>query len=161
MSNILQVNPKNCNGCKECEIVCSSRQSDIHNPPYPRIQVIQGDSNGRFFLPTTCQHCDDPPCKAVCENSAIFRDNELNRVVVDSNKCVGCKMCVSACPFGAMGFDKTLGFAFKCDLCDGAPECVRVCKPGALEYIDGSRLNYTRMTESAVKHYAVLRNLIS
>lgn len=161
MANVLFVNPKKCNGCKECESACVERRVKMHIPPFSSIQVIHGDSGSDFYLPTTCQHCDTPPCRAVCLSEAIHRDGELGRVVIDSNRCVGCQMCVSACPFGAIGFDYGRGFAFKCDLCEGEPECVRVCKQGALEYIDGNTLNNSRIIESANKHYAVLRHQIA
>ena len=159
-TKVLSVNPKNCNGCRDCETACAARFSDDANPAYSRIRVIDGNSEGTFFLPTTCQHCDDPPCMAVCPNAAIYRDNELNRVVINLNLCIGCKLCVSACPFGAMGFDNSKGFAFKCDLCDGDPKCVGACETAALEYIDGHKLNHARMRESADKHYAVLRHQV-
>ena len=158
MTNVLQVNPQNCNGCLECEIACVNRHLKINNHGYSRIQIIKSDGGGKFFLPTICQHCEDPPCKKVCEKGAIYRDDDLNRVVLDMNFCIGCRMCVSACPFGAVGFDSERGFAFKCDLCNGEPECVLACGLGALEYLDGNILNYTKMRESANRHHAVSRH---
>ena len=115
------------------------------------------NGRGKIFLPSTCQHCDDPPCMSVCGSSAIYRDDELNRVMIDPDRCIGCKMCLSTCPFGAIGFDSIRGFAFKCELCGGDPECVHACKRGAITYIKGNELNFIRMHESAVKYYAILR----
>jgi Fe-S-cluster-containing hydrogenase component 2 len=96
---------------------------------------------------------------AVCPEEAIYRDQELDRVMIDSKRCIGCKMCVSACPTGAMGFDPDRGRAFKCDLCDGAPECVRVCEEKALDYLESFKYNDMRVKESAGKLYGVLRHL--
>jgi Fe-S-cluster-containing dehydrogenase component len=113
-----------------------------------------------FFLPMTCQQCDEPPCLAACPNEAIFRDEELDRVLINHQKCVGCRMCVSACPFGAMGFDEERGKSFKCDLCGGLPECVRVCTAGALMYAAPHMLQKPQMVQSAAKIASVMRLMI-
>ena len=60
---------------------------------------------------------------------AISRDADRLRTVIDYNLCVGCRMCVYACPFGAMGFDADRGRPYKCDLCGGDPLCVKFCEP--------------------------------
>jgi carbon-monoxide dehydrogenase iron sulfur subunit len=98
---------------------------------------------------------------AACPKDAIHRDPESGYVLVDDNVCVGCKMCVSACPTGAMGFDSDLGLAYKCDLCGGDPECARVCEPKAIEYEPAERLPHTRMIQSATKLYQVIRNQVA
>jgi len=158
--NILSINPRNCDGCGDCETACAEKHAGVPDKMRSRIRVVGGNGHGRLFVPFTCRQCDDPPCLSVCKNSAIYKDEKLNRVLIDPNKCIGCKMCFSACPFGAMGFDSTKGFAIKCDLCEGNPECVNACKKGAIAYIEGHKLSHIRMNESANKHYAVLRNQI-
>ena len=60
-----------------------------------------------------------------------------------------------------MAFDSDRGLAFKCDLCDGDPECVRVCEPKALEYVEGHKLHYPRIRGSAERHYQVIRHMVS
>jgi len=159
-SNILSINPRNCDGCGDCETACAEKHSGIKDKARSRVRVLGGNGHGKLFVPFTCRQCDDPPCISVCQNSAISRDEKLNRVVIDPNKCIGCKMCFSTCPFGAIGFDSTRGYAFKCDLCGGDPECVRACGKEAITYIEGHKLNNARLYESANKHYAVLRNQI-
>jgi Fe-S-cluster-containing hydrogenase component 2 len=153
---VIVVNPLKCNGCKECEVACSKKHTGENRPDQPRIHVISLDHNDGFYLPTTCQQCDDPPCMAVCPNDAISRDNDMARVMITPEHCIGCKMCVSACPTGAMGFDDVGGRAFKCDLCDGNPECVRVCEPKALEYLEAHKLQHQRMGKIANKFYGVM-----
>jgi Fe-S-cluster-containing hydrogenase component 2 len=60
-------------------------------------------------------------------------------------------LCVSACPFGAMGFDQERQKVFKCNLCDGDPQCVQFCYPGSLNFVDDCRIQYTRARRSALK----------
>jgi len=157
----LSVDPAKCSGCKDCELACAKRHNGINKPTRSRIRIIQGDVRDGFYLPMTCQQCESPPCLAACPNNAISRDNALNRVMIQDALCIGCQMCVSACPFGAMLFDSDLGLAFKCDLCDGDPDCVRVCEPKALDYVEGSRLHHPRIRDSAQRHYKVIRHMVS
>ena len=94
---------------------------------------------------------------AVCPKEAIFRDAELSRVMINYDLCIGCKMCVPACPFGAMGFDADRGRVFKCDLCDGDPQCVRFCDMKAVDYVETSKYQYPRMREAAENFSALMR----
>jgi carbon-monoxide dehydrogenase iron sulfur subunit len=158
----LSINPLACNGCRECELACSMRHAGKKKCIRPRIQVLGGDHDSRrFFLPITCQQCIDPPCAAACPKGAIRRDPQIDRVVLDEALCVGCKMCVSACPTGAMGFDPDLGLAYKCDLCDGDPQCVRACQAKAIEYVEGHELHQARMMDSASKIFNAIRNQVA
>jgi Fe-S-cluster-containing hydrogenase component 2 len=158
-ARILSVDPLKCNGCKDCEAACSKKHSGQGCSSDPRIKIVSGFGVEGFYLPMTCQHCEEPPCLEVCPNQAIYRDEELNRVMIRRELCVGCQMCVSACPSGAMRFDHPRGLAFKCDLCDGDPECVRACEPKALTYVSGFELHRPRLQESAKKHFKVMRNM--
>jgi len=92
-------------------------------------------------LPMLCQQCEDAPCVAICPQDALSRDPTLDRVVLDYDLCIGCKMCVTACPFGGMGIDIVARRVVKCDLCDGDPTCVRFCDPGALEFVPATAAN--------------------
>jgi len=75
-------------------------------------------------VPTTCEQCEDAPCVAVCPTSAMFNDPAMNRVGWEEAKCIGCRMCTLACPFGAVVYETSRRRILKCDLCGGAPECV-------------------------------------
>jgi carbon-monoxide dehydrogenase iron sulfur subunit len=155
-SKILDIIPANCTGCKECEVACSMIQAGVDDPELSRIRILNLNKDDGFYLPTTCQQCEEPPCLTVCPEEAISRDEELGRVIIDNGRCIGCRMCFSACPIGAIGFDDAGGRAFKCDLCGGNPECVRVCEPKALDYVVPYKLQYTRMNESANKLYHLM-----
>jgi Fe-S-cluster-containing dehydrogenase component len=70
----------------------------------------------------------------VCPSGALTRDTKTHAVVVDKSRCVGCGLCVTACPFGSIQVDGLHQVAFKCDLCGGSPLCVQVCMAGALHF---------------------------
>ena len=70
----------------------------------------------------------------VCAVDAIKRNPVTGAVLVDRDICVGCGMCVSACPFGYMHLEEFLGKACKCDLCGGNPVCVQMCMAKALHF---------------------------
>ena len=71
--------------------------------------------------------------------------------MVDHDKCIGCRMCVTVCPFGAIRFDGTSGKVVKCDVCDGDPLCVRFCSYGALRYVEVSEQTLARRRQAAAK----------
>ena len=159
-SKTLVVHPEKCNGCKDCETACASRSVQGGLSGRSCIRVVNESPDDSFFLPMTCQQCEDPPCLAACPNEAIFREGALDRVMINHHRCVGCGMCVSACPFGAMRLDEERGKSYKCDLCGGNPECVRVCREGALEYSDPFRLNKPQMINSAAKLIGATRLMV-
>ncbi len=88
---------------------------------------------------------------AVCPKNAITRDLDLARTVLDTGLCVGCGMCVAACPSGSIAFAHEFGFPYKCELCDGEPQCVRVCEKKALEYVDPHKFQQRRSQQEAAR----------
>ena len=157
----LSIDPSLCNGCMECEGACMTNHAGKRRSGRPRIQVLgSGTDSGDFHFPVTCQQCADPPCMAVCPKNAILRDAELGSIALDVNLCVGCKMCVSACPTGAMGFDTDLGVAYKCDLCGGDPRCARACQPKAIVYEPVERIPHVHMIQCATKLYQAVHNQV-
>jgi Fe-S-cluster-containing hydrogenase component 2 len=144
----LVADPQKCTGCRMCETVCSLVQNKTVNPSKSRIRIIHWNPDG-IYIPLNCQQCEDAPCMTVCPKEAISKDPHLGRIVIDYALCISCRMCVSACPFGAMGFDPAKQKVFKCDLCDGDPQCVRFCFPGSLTYETPDTLNLSKLRQSA------------
>jgi carbon-monoxide dehydrogenase iron sulfur subunit len=127
------ISPEKCTGCRTCELACSYNRSNSFNPKDAAISVQFYEEAG-LQVPMMCLQCEDPHCMKVCTVNAITKDEETGRVNFDSDKCIGCKMCISACPFGNITYSSRLKTIIKCDLCGGAPECVKVCDCGAIEY---------------------------
>ncbi|MCZ7663498.1 MAG: 4Fe-4S dicluster domain-containing protein [Thermoleophilia bacterium] len=86
-------------------------------------------------LPTVCQQCERPMCLEVCPVDAPYRQEETGAMLIDYEKCLGCRMCMAGCPFGAIVWDDRDHKVKKCDLCDGDPKCVRYCEPKAVDYV--------------------------
>jgi Fe-S-cluster-containing dehydrogenase component len=109
------------------------------------------------ILANTCNQCPHPvPCQVACPQGAIEVVDPANARVVNTAKCVGCGICVKACPWEMTALDgPVLGAttkAHKCHLCGGAPECVAACPAAALTYVpwtDVTGINPPRQTVPA------------
>jgi Fe-S-cluster-containing dehydrogenase component len=86
---------------------------------------------------------------SACPVKASARDESLGRITVDYDLCIGCRTCVSVCPFGAMSFDVVDRRVIKCDLCDGDPQCVRFCEVKAVEFLDADRVSASKRKDAA------------
>jgi len=153
-----------CTGCKACELACFQSHNNKKNQVGKTVGTISVPVSPKLYvtiietasMPVQCKHCENSPCKAVCKQSAISKIAQ--QIIVDENKCIGCKDCLVACPFGAVTLlpsylnknpvlqlgstDKKVA-ASKCDLCQGIPEgpaCVRVCPNKALSVNDVNAL---------------------
>jgi len=138
MDKVLIVDPDKCTGCKVCEFICSLTHENQINPMKSRIQVISWELRG-VDIPIVCQQCEDAPCEAVCPVQAIHRDPETGALIIDEDTCIGCRMCVNACPFGAPTVKPDTRKVVKCDLCGGDPQCVYFCSAKALQYLPASK----------------------
>jgi carbon-monoxide dehydrogenase iron sulfur subunit len=150
MAKILMINHEKCTGCRLCELVCSVTHEGVSNPSRSRINIIKWEAEG-LYIPMSCQQCEDAPCMTICPVKAISRDQELDYVKIDYDVCIGCRSCVAVCPFGAMGFNVKDKKVFKCDLCEGDPQCVRFCEVKAVEYVDANQINILKKREAAKK----------
>ncbi len=139
MAKVLYIDYQRCTGCRTCEMVCAVKHDGVLNPIRSHIKVMKWEAEG-LYVPVSCQQCQDAPCMNVCPVKAISRDDEMGRVEVDYDVCIGCRSCVVVCPFGAMNFNSIDRQVFKCDLCDGDPQCVRFCDVDAIQYIDAEEV---------------------
>ena len=146
-----------CIDCKRCEVACRVFHSRSQDPvkaykfeaelPPTRV-FVEGDSH--LSIAVNCRHCDRPKCVEGCISGAMVKNPQTGLVTSDPEKCVGCRTCVSMCPYGAVRVvpvrqrDK----AVKCDLCGevfgkpGNPRCVEVCPNRALIYVESEEPHY-------------------
>ncbi len=132
-----------CIGCLQCEFACAvahSATKDMYaivasgERPGHRITV---EAYGRKAIPVNCNHCEEPACIMACPTGSVYRREEGGPVLVDREYCIGCHMCVQACPFGVMAMRCDGKAVFKCDLCITRlakglePACVSSCPTGA------------------------------
>lgn len=148
-----------CTGCRACELACF-KEHNANNGVGNTVGTVEIPVSSKVYVTyledgisaaIQCKHCEDAPCLNVCSKGAIERID--GQVIVDTSKCIGCKDCMLACPFGAIDLmpvyenkkavmqneKENAKAASKCDLCKGNPEgpaCVRVCPNKALRVVD-------------------------
>ncbi|MDM8287741.1 4Fe-4S dicluster domain-containing protein [Slackia piriformis] len=124
-----------CTGCKSCEMLCSLFHDGVNSPQLSSIKLGIGPIKTMLHEVYTCQHCTDHPCYNACpkQDEALCIDED-GIVYVNRDNCIGCGLCVKACPYNPprIHVAKLNGkrFAVKCDLCrniESGPACVRNC----------------------------------
>lgn len=103
------IDTKRCIGCHTCAMACKVENNIPNEIWWNRIMTDGGDSmdtpSGVFprvemsYLPVACQHCENPACVKVCPVGATYKDPETGIVRQDYEKCIGCRMCMAACPY--------------------------------------------------------------
>lgn len=159
------VNLRRCIGCNTCALACKMQNNVPDGMLWNRVLTEGCDrfdsAEGvyphltRTYLPLACQHCENPACERVCPTGATYKDDK-GRVEIDYDKCIGCRMCMAACPYNARTFnwndpvratgagygdarvpERTRGVMEKCTLCKertdegDEPMCVRCCPADA------------------------------
>jgi len=117
---IIDIDEESCWGCRTCEAAC---KQEFNMPSGVNlISLVEegpkmtGGKLDFIFRLNLCRHCDDPPCRDACPEGAIYkRDDSI--VVMDYDRCTGCRLCLEACPYGSIDFDEAGGIARKCNLC--------------------------------------------
>ena len=132
-----------CIKCWACEVACK-QWHDIKADTIKLRKVIE-ITTGKFpevkrtFLSLSCMHCGKAPCIPTCPEKAISKRSEDGIVVVESTKCIGCRSCFEACPFGVPQFTED-GTMRICDMCldrlekGDKPICVATCPTQALSF---------------------------
>lgn len=159
------IDTKKCIGCHVCAMACKTENNLPNDVWWNRIFTDNGGEMGfdmvggsypdnlQFgYIPVACQHCDNPACVKVCPVGATYKDPETGVVRQDYDKCIGCRMCMAACPYNARNFNwqtpvrvtganygdaevpvRPKGVAEKCTLCKERtdrgeePMCVVCC----------------------------------
>lgn len=164
-----------CMACRGCQVACKQwnqlgtnivpftggygTKDDTDAKTFTIIKFWEDEANGKVtwrFRKHQCFHCGDPACMKVCPQNAIYK-TEYGAVAKDYNKCVGCKYCVAACPFGIPKYDGDIDKVTKCEMCadrvdhfmeipessDPAktrekynfiPACAKTCPTGSIKY---------------------------
>jgi len=159
MQKMILVDYDKCTGCRYCETVCTINHEGVCNPARARIKVLRSEF-AAFQAPTLCQQCIEAPCITVCPREALARDEELGRVTLNESLCIGCKACITICPFGAMRFDDVRQKPIKCDFCDGDPACIKACSTGALTFGDATDANLAKKMSLAEKLIGTARRFV-
>ncbi|HQQ12440.1 MAG TPA: 4Fe-4S dicluster domain-containing protein [Bacteroidales bacterium] len=144
-----------CTGCRTCEAVCSASNHKVEiagvalpgigNPAQSNIKVWR--YNPPADIAVTCFLCDDAPCVAACPvkpdpktgRKALYRDENLQTIKCDANRCIGCQSCSDACRENrgqVLWPDDEGSPTGMCTLCHGDPQCVQWCPYGALSFLE-------------------------
>ena len=110
----IAINLDRCVGCHTCALSCKMQNNVPEGMLWNRVltedcDVMDGalgtyPNVTRTFLPVACQHCQNAACQRVCPTGATYRDDK-GRVEIDYDKCIGCRMCMAACPYNARNFN--------------------------------------------------------
>ena len=139
-----------CSGCKTCQVACSDAHDLEGGRRFRRVVQVEGGEWARageawipgvfaYSLSISCMHCERPACVDVCPTLAMTRRPD-GIVAVDIDRCVGCRYCEWACPYGALRYDERAGRMSKCDFCAAdidrgrEPACVASCPMRALDW---------------------------
>lgn len=175
-----------CDGCGKCTEVCAKSHFVPGDREFIRLFNMQdsGDT-APYWFPRPCFHCDNPPCTRVCPVGATFK-REDGIVLIDNERCIGCRFCMAACPYSARsfnwsrpdnshdasnrayspewGYPRRVGTAEKCDFCadmarEGKlPHCVGDCAMGAMWFGDENEDAVTNSKGETMRLSKLLRD---
>ena len=147
MSKAILYDATLCVGCKACEQACAERN---HLPYTEQIAAEQKQSAHKFtvvlskddkFMRRMCMNCNEPSCASVCPVAALRKTSD-GPVIYEEARCMGCRYCMAACPFGVPKYEwsKALPAVKKCDMCSDRlaagkmTACAEACPTGATKF---------------------------
>jgi carbon-monoxide dehydrogenase iron sulfur subunit len=146
MKGMLSIDVSRCVSCRTCELECAIAHSKSKNlfgivRDGEKVQRrIVVEAAGPLSIPLQCRHCEDAPCIAVCPTRAMHKNGRGFPVLVDDELCIGCRACLSVCPFGVIFMGREGTVVVKCDLCvrrlaqGELPACAAGCPTGAISF---------------------------
>ncbi len=161
---VMVIDLSRCKNLKKCQSSCNHVHHVHPGQSWIKVHSMQeAEHSAPFWEPTTCMHCDEPPCVKVCPVDATFKRQD-GIVLIDSNRCIGCRFCMAACPYSARVFNweepdipleiaqqpyhcetsipQKKGTVGKCDFCPDMarkgelPHCVSACPNGVFFFGD-------------------------
>jgi anaerobic dimethyl sulfoxide reductase subunit B (iron-sulfur subunit) len=155
-----------CSGCKTCQVACKDKNDSPMGVRWRRVYEVSGGEwvqQGPAWVQDifswnvsmACNHCIDPICLKSCPNKAITK-NGMGVVLIDANKCMGCKYCEWTCPYGAMQFDHERKVMTKCNFCidyleqGKPPACVAACPMRVIDFGELDELRQRHGNENEV-----------
>jgi Fe-S-cluster-containing dehydrogenase component len=174
-SFVMVIDLSRCKNLRKCQAACNHMHNVHPGQNWIKVHSMQdGEHEAPYWEPTTCMHCDEPPCVKVCPVDATFKRQD-GIVLIDSNRCIGCRFCMAACPYSTRVFnweaplaDKSSdkdyscetslpqkkGTVGKCDFCPDMnrmgmlPHCVSACPNGVFFFGDMNEDSVTNGSET-------------
>jgi len=163
---VMVIDLAKCDGCKKCTAACQAMHYTESDREWIKVFTMKdADAAAPYYLPKPCFHCDNPPCTKVCPVNATFKRQD-GIVLIDNERCIGCRMCMAACPYSTRFFNwshpsseqkmavghieyspeqsipRRMGTVEKCDFCPDMirqgkmPACVSGCPMDAILFGD-------------------------
>ena len=161
---VMVIDLSRCKNLKKCQSACNHAHHVQEGQNWIKIYPMQdAEMTAPYWQPTTCMHCDEPPCVKVCPVDATFKRQD-GIVLIDSDRCIGCRFCMAACPYSTRVFNwgkpdlpedvanqdynaetstpPKKGTVSKCDFCPDMtrmgmlPHCVSACPNGVYFFGD-------------------------
>lgn len=182
---VMVIDLARCDGCRECTRACAAMHFIPAGQEWIRVYEMQDHALGApYWFPRPCMQCDNPPCVKVCPVSATWK-REDGIVMQDTSRCIGCRFCIAACPYGARSFNwvepvrteaqlhlpdsmewnqiHRKGTTEKCIFCPGLikdgklPACVTACPMGAIYFGDQAEDAVTNSQDETVRFSDLIR----
>lgn len=160
---VMVIDLAKCKNARKCVEGCQKAHHLDYHEEFLKIHLIQDNPQTEpYWFPKSCYHCDEPPCVTVCPTGATFKRSD-NIVLIDNDRCIGCKFCITSCPYSARQFNwghkekynrtdqpyspetsvpGTEGTVTKCDFCPDMlrqgqlPHCATSCPEGVIYFGD-------------------------